>query len=62
GVILYGLLIGFLTVMIRSFGALPEGVMYAILLANASTPLIEAVTQPRVYGTGKGLKREGERR
>ena len=38
--------------MIRLFGALPEGVMYAILLGNAATPLIESVTQPRVYGTG----------
>jgi electron transport complex protein RnfD len=50
GVLLYGLLIGFVTVMIRSFGAMPEGVMYAILLGNALTPLIESVTQPRVYG------------
>lgn len=50
GVLVYGLLIGFLTVMIRSFGGLPEGVMYAILLGNALTPLIESITQPRIYG------------
>ena len=50
GVLLYGLLIGFFTVIIRSFGGLPEGVMYAILLGNALTPLIESFTQPRVYG------------
>jgi electron transport complex protein RnfD len=48
---LYGALIGAVTIIIRLFGALPEGVMYAILLGNAATPLIEAVTQPRVYGT-----------
>lgn len=53
GVLIYGLIIGFFTVMIRSFGALPEGVMYAILLGNALTPLIESVTQPRVYGDKK---------
>ena len=50
GVLVYGLLIGFFTVIIRTFGGLPEGVMYAILLGNALTPLIESVTQPRVYG------------
>lgn len=50
GVILYGILIGFFTVIIRTYGGLPEGVMYAILLGNALTPLIESITQPRVYG------------
>jgi electron transport complex protein RnfD len=51
GVWVYGGLIGSVTIIIRLFGGLPEGVMYAILLGNAATPLIEAVTQPRVYGT-----------
>jgi electron transport complex protein RnfD len=50
GVVVYGLLIGILTVVIRLFGGLSEGVMYAILLANAATPLIEQFTQPRVFG------------
>jgi electron transport complex protein RnfD len=50
GVWLYGLLIATLTVVIRLFAGLPEGVMYAILLANAAAPLIDQVTQPRVYG------------
>jgi Na+-translocating ferredoxin:NAD+ oxidoreductase subunit D len=50
GVWIYGALIGFLTVIIRLFGGLPEGVMYAILLANAAAPLIESITQPRIYG------------
>ncbi|MET0052331.1 MAG: RnfABCDGE type electron transport complex subunit D [Candidatus Thiodiazotropha sp.] len=56
GVIIYGLLIGILTVVIRLFGGLTEGVMYAILLGNAATPLIDQLTQPRVFGaqrTGK---------
>jgi Predicted NADH:ubiquinone oxidoreductase, subunit RnfD len=38
GVMIYGLLIGFLTVLIRQFGSLSEGIMYAILLGNAATP------------------------
>jgi electron transport complex protein RnfD len=50
GALLYGLFIGVVTVIIRLFGGLTEGVMYAILLANAASPLIASVTQPRVYG------------
>lgn len=50
GVWLYGTLIGVLTIVIRLFGGLTEGVMYAILLGNAASPLIEAATQPRVFG------------
>lgn len=42
--------IGALVVLIRLFGGLPEGVMYAILLMNAATPLIERVCQPRPFG------------
>ncbi len=48
----FGIIIGALVVVIRSWGGMPEGVMYAILLANALTPHIDAVIQPRVYGTG----------
>lgn len=58
GVWVYGILIGFLTVIIRLFGGLPEGVMYAILFGNAASPLISAWTQPRVYGTSRKKKAE----
>jgi electron transport complex protein RnfD len=54
GVWIYGIFIGALTVLIRLKGGLPEGVMYAILLGNAVSPFIEQLTQPRVYGTGRG--------
>jgi electron transport complex protein RnfD len=50
GALAYGLFIGILTVVIRLFGGLTEGIMYAILIANAASPLIAAATQPRVYG------------
>ncbi len=53
GIWMYGLIIGFLTVLIRFFGGLTEGVMYAILIANALSPLIASATQPRVYGVSK---------
>ncbi|MBS1171789.1 MAG: rnfD [Proteobacteria bacterium] len=52
GMWIYGGLIGLLTVMIRYYGGLPEGVMYAILIGNAATPLIEKVTQPTPFGKG----------
>jgi electron transport complex protein RnfD len=50
---LYGLGIGTLVVVIRFWGGLPEGVMYAILLMNALVPFINRATQPRVFGTGR---------
>lgn len=50
GLWIYGIGIGILVVLIRLWGGLPEGVMYAILLMNAATPLIDRATQNRVYG------------
>ena len=51
---LYGFGIGALVVVIRLWGGLAEGVMYAILLMNAATPLIDRYTQPRVFGREAG--------
>jgi len=51
GIVLYGTVIGILVVVIRIWGGLPEGVMYAILLGNALSPHIDRMIQPRVYGT-----------
>ena len=56
GAWIFGIGIGMLVVLIRVFGGFPEGVMYAILLMNAATPLIDRYTQPRVFG--KGIKTE----
>jgi electron transport complex protein RnfD len=53
---LYGFIIGGLVVVIRFWGGMPEGVMYAILLANAISPHIDRLIQPRVFGTGRGAK------
>jgi electron transport complex protein RnfD len=50
GVWIYGALMGLITVLIRLKGGLAEGVMYAILLGNALSPLIDNLTQPRTYG------------
>ena len=50
GVWIFAAGIGFLVVLIRVFGGLPEGVMYSILLMNSATPLIERYCQPRAFG------------
>jgi H+/Na+-translocating ferredoxin:NAD+ oxidoreductase subunit D len=55
----FGVGIGVLVMIIRVWGGLPEGVMYAILLMNALVPFINRVTQPRVFGTH--LAKEGAR-
>ena len=47
----FGVGIGLLVVVIRVWGGLPEGVMYAILFMSALTPFINRATQPRVFGT-----------
>jgi len=57
GVWIFSAFIGFMTVLIRLKGGLPEGVMYAILLGNAVVPLINRATQPRVYGVKRRWKR-----
>jgi len=54
GAWIFGIGTGVLVMLIRVFGGLPEGVMYAILLMNAVTPLIDRYTQPRVFGRKAG--------
>lgn len=50
GQLLFGFGIGVLTVVIRIWGAYPEGVSFAILLMNAWVPLINRYMKPRRYG------------
>jgi len=50
GCLIYGTLIGLLVVVIRVWGGMPEGVMYAILLGNALTPHLDLLVRPRRYG------------
>ncbi len=47
---IFGLGVGALVVVIRIWGGLAEGVMYAILLMNAFVPFINRATQPKVFG------------
>lgn len=50
GRLCYGLMIGILIYVIRTWGGYPDGVAFAVLLANMCVPLIDYYTQPRVYG------------
>lgn len=56
GLWIYGSIIGILTIVIRIWGGLPEGVMYSILLANAVSPHIDTLVKNRVYGTKRKIK------
>lgn len=53
GAWVFGVGVGLLVVLIRIWGGLPEGVMYAILIMNATVPSINRLTQPRVFGTSR---------
>lgn len=50
GMIIYAIGIGMITVIIRVFGAYPEGVSFAILIMNAFVPLINRSFKPRRFG------------
>lgn len=51
GMIIYGVGIGLLTMIIRLWGAYPEGMSFAIFIMNAATPLINKYCRPKRFGT-----------
>lgn len=58
GRIVFAVGCGVLTILIREFGSLPEGVSYSIVLMNILTPLIERVTKPRPFGKPRETKKK----
>ena len=58
GRVIYGIGCGIITMTIRLFGALPEGVSYSIVLMNILTPHIETLTQSSPFGSE--VKRSGK--
>lgn len=52
GKVIFGILLGLLTFLFRTFGGSAEGVSYAIILSNLMVPLIEKVTVPKPFGKG----------
>ena len=59
GKIIFSVALGVLTVLIRRFGGMPEGVCYSILFMNAITPLIDRYTKVRPYGLVKRAEGAG---
>lgn len=53
GKVIFGMLVGFLLYLIRFYGNYPDGVAFAILLANICVPLTDYYTRPCVYGKSK---------
>ncbi len=58
GKAVFGVGCGLITVVIRLWGSLPEGVSYAIILMNILTPLIERMVKPVPFGKNRGWHRE----
>ena len=56
GRIVFAIGCGVLTILIREFGSLPEGVSYSIVLMNIMVPLIERAVKPRAFGKVKAGK------
>ncbi len=52
GKLLFGLGVGILTFLIRTYSTYPEGVSFAILLMNILTPYIDSWTKHKIFGTG----------
>lgn len=55
GMVIFGIGIGFITMMIRYFGSYPEGISFAILIMNSTVPLINKYIKPKRFG--KEVKR-----
>lgn len=53
GMIIFGIGIGIITVVVRVFGAYPEGISFAILIMNALVPLIDRWCKPKRFGVIK---------
>lgn len=58
GRIVFAVGCGVLTVLIRQFGSLPEGVSYSIVIMNILVPLIERAVKPRAFGKVKVKRNE----
>lgn len=50
GQIIYAIIAGVITTVIRLYGGYPEGVSYSILFVNVMTPLIDKYTKTKVFG------------
>lgn len=58
GKVIYAVGCAIITVMIRTFGSLPEGVSFSIIIMNILTPHIENLTAPKAFGAKKEVPRQ----
>ena len=56
--VIYAVGIGVITVLIRVWGAYPEGISFAILIMNATVPLINNAVKPKRFGEKLALKKK----
>ena len=56
GRIIFGIGCGLVTMLVRCFGSMPEGVSYSILLMNILSPLIDRFTVPKAFGAAREQK------
>lgn len=61
GKIIFGVILGLLTFVLRIFGSSAEGVSYAIIISNLFVPLIEKVTVPKGFGAGADISKEDKK-
>ena len=54
GMLVFGIGCGLLTMIIRKWGSYPEGVSFSIFIMNATTPLLNRVCKPKMFGLKKG--------
>jgi Na+-translocating ferredoxin:NAD+ oxidoreductase subunit D len=57
GRIIFGIGAGLITIIIRTYGGMSEGVCYSILFMNAATPLIDRYIKTKPYGLIKKAKK-----
>lgn len=56
GKVIFAIGCGVLTILLRTFSNMPEGVSFSIILMNILVPLIEMVTTPKAFGKAKKAK------
>ncbi|MCR5148128.1 MAG: RnfABCDGE type electron transport complex subunit D [Eubacterium sp.] len=52
GKVIFGVILGLLTFVLRIYGGSAEGVSYAIIICNLLVPIIEMATRPKSFGFG----------
>ena len=60
GKYVYGICLGLLTALLRTFGSTAEGVSFAIIICNLLVPIIEKITFPKAFGIRENKAKEGK--